>query len=49
MDPKSQTKLFQAAQIGDLPALKSLLKSGVSVNCEDEFGWTPLMIAATEG
>jgi len=49
VDPKSQTKLFQASQIGDLTVIRSLLKSGVNINCRDEFGWSPLMIAAAEG
>ncbi|CAG5132947.1 unnamed protein product [Candidula unifasciata] len=48
--PHSQTfKLLQAAQMGELKQVSALLTKGVNVNCQDYFGWTPLMVAAKQG
>lgn len=47
---RSQTaKLLQAAEMGDLEQVAELLGKGVDVNCQDYFGWTPLMVAAKQG
>jgi ankyrin repeat protein len=35
-----------AAEEGDSPRIKTLLSQGAIVNCENEKGWTPLIVAA---
>ena len=45
IDPKV-TPLMQAAEAGDLQAVKTLLASGADVNAHDQRGWTPLMHAS---
>jgi ankyrin repeat protein len=34
---------------GDVIAIRNLLSSGLDVDLRNEFGWTPLMLAASEG
>ncbi|MGD1155651.1 MAG: ankyrin repeat domain-containing protein [Terriglobia bacterium] len=45
IDPDA-TPLMQAAERGDLQAVKTLLASGADVNARDQRGWTPLMHAS---
>ena len=45
IDPDA-TPLMQAAERGDLQAVKTLLASGADVNAHDQRGWTPLMHAS---
>ena len=49
VDPTINKKLLLAAQSRDLSVVNRLLKNGADINSVDEFGWTPLMIAAAEG
>ena len=41
--------LLEAAELGDLERLLSLLNTGVDVNAREVFGMTALMLAASEG
>ena len=34
---------------GDIPAIEAHIKQGADVNARNQFGWTPLMLAACEG
>ncbi|KAK5344551.1 hypothetical protein LTR61_011680 [Exophiala xenobiotica] len=43
------TKLHHAVQAGDSGLVESLIQSGASVNCRDEYGQTPLHYAAERG
>lgn len=45
----AQTKLYQAAERGDVSALRKALKAGADVDKQDKDGWTALLFAATEG
>jgi ankyrin repeat protein len=42
-------KMEGACTIGDVETIVSLLDSGKSVNCSDEDGWTPIMLALRFG
>ncbi|HCJ12150.1 MAG: hypothetical protein A2Y14_05720 [Verrucomicrobia bacterium GWF2_51_19] len=42
-------KIHEAAQSGDIQTVKRLLESGISPDERDEFGRTPLMLAAANG
>ena len=44
---KEPKTIFEAAATNDVRALEAFLQSGISVNCQDEFGLTPLHYAAT--
>jgi ankyrin repeat protein len=49
-DPHPQaTAMMMAAQRGNVAAMDELLRSGLDVDCRDEFGKTPLMAAASGG
>ncbi len=48
VDPLS-LKLVQAAQWGNIDALKKLLDQGVDINARDKYGRVPLVEAAREG
>ncbi|GBO33742.1 hypothetical protein AVEN_156138-1, partial [Araneus ventricosus] len=41
--------IFLYAQQGDIRRLKQCVESGLSVNQQDAYGWTPVMCAACEG
>jgi ankyrin repeat protein len=49
-DPHPQTTAISlAAGRGDVAAMDRLLRSGLNVDCADEYGMTPLMTAARAG
>jgi ankyrin repeat protein len=49
-DPHPQTTAMSlAAGRGDVVAMDCLLRSGLNVDCTDEYGMTPLMTAARAG
>jgi ankyrin repeat protein len=43
------TELWQAAETGDMPALKSLLDKRIDINSRDDNGRTALMLATLHG
>jgi len=45
----SSSDLHRASYLGDEKRVKSLLRSGLSVNKQDQFGYTPLHFAAAGG
>ena len=49
-DPHPQTTAMSlAVESGDVAAMDGLLRKGLEVDCTDEYGITPLMIAARTG
>eukprot|EP00041_Stephanoeca_diplocostata_P031523 m.984114 g.984114 ORF g.984114 m.984114 type:complete len:1827 (-) comp23975_c0_seq21:225-5705(-) len=44
-----ETKLQQAVIKGNLQAVRTLLEAGASINCFDNYGWTPLHEACNHG
>lgn len=45
----AQKNLYQAAEHGDITALRKALKDGADVDRQDSDGWTALLFAATNG
>ena len=45
----SVSDLLAACAIADLEGVKELVESGVSVNCKNRYGFTPLHVAVTRG
>lgn len=41
--------LMEATRKGDLAQVQDLLEKGADVNTRDEYGWTPLTLAAEKG
>ncbi|KAI6196557.1 hypothetical protein M3Y94_01123800 [Aphelenchoides besseyi] len=48
-DERDERLFFKAAATNDVNAVIKYLKSGLSPNLVDQFGWTPLMCASAEG
>ena len=46
---KMRNELFMVAESGNVKELGNLIKQGVDVNCQDQYGWTALMCAAQSG
>ena len=47
-NPEADRALFDAANKGNIEAVKKHLAAGANVNAKDEDGWTPLHFAATK-
>ncbi|KAI6193990.1 G-patch domain-containing protein [Aphelenchoides besseyi] len=48
-DERDERLFFKAAATNDVNEVVQYLKSGLSPNLVDQFGWTPLMCASAEG
>jgi ankyrin repeat protein len=42
-------ELLRLIKKGDIVSIRALVSSGVDINCANKYGWTPLMLAASEG
>ena len=48
-DRNGETKLYKAAERGNIDECRNLLSRGANTNCTDNGGASPLMIAAEKG
>ncbi len=46
---KADKKLLDFAKLSDIAGVVSSINSGANVNARDDFGWTPVMVAAENG
>jgi len=46
MEGAREQQLLEAAERGDLKAVKALVDDIVNINCADRSGWTPIIHAA---
>lgn len=46
---KNEKKLLDAAENGDIELIKSLVSQGVNINIQNNWGYTPLHLAARNG
>jgi len=49
MTDKAFDALHRSIKRADLAAIRNALNEGISANLENRFGWTMLMLAASEG
>ncbi|KAJ3660298.1 hypothetical protein Zmor_004753 [Zophobas morio] len=45
----AETPLWLASQKGNLNIVEYFVRSGVEINCADNYGWTPLFVASRNG
>ena len=41
-------QIFEAIDVNSMGVLKNLINNGANVNCKDNYGWTPLMVAVRQ-
>jgi len=47
MEGGKEQQLLEAAERGDLKAVKALVDNVANINCADRSGWTPIIHAAS--